>query len=235
MPEVTDRAKTASLDHLTRRCAQETERFFRRQPHSDSPCFELFRHALRHHNSRAWDAVVGQYTPLVTGWVREHARFHRCNEAAEHFVNEAFWRLWRGCTPEKFDRFGELAQLLSYLKACVHSSISDHLRRQSAALREPLPDEIDDRPDGRPQQRALDQERRAELERLLASRVHDAKERLVLEAYFMLGLPPREILARHSDAFADVYEVYRVKDNLMRRLRRDDLLRRFLEDDGQDG
>lgn len=232
MPHVSEKAVSVPLDRLMRRCAEETERFFRRQPHADAPCFQLFRYALREQNSRAWDAIVAQYTPLVTGWVREHGLFHRCSEPAEHFVNDAFWRLWRGCPSDKFDRFGELAQLLSYLKACVHSSISDHLRRRGSALREPLPDEIDERPAEQPVHAALEHEAREDLDRLLAARLRDAKERLVLEAFFMLGLRPREIVQRYPDVFADVFEVYRVKDNLMRRLRRDEILRRFWEDHG---
>jgi hypothetical protein len=47
-------------------------------------------------------------------------------------------------------------------------------------------------------------------------------------ASFALGLKPREIYARSGGLFDDVKEVYRVKENVLARLRRDPELKKIL-------
>ena len=50
--------------------------------------------------------------------------------------------------------------------------------------------------------------------------MRDEAEQLVARLSFVAGLSPREIRARHPDRFADVNTVYRIKRNLIDRLRR---------------
>jgi hypothetical protein len=45
-------------------------------------------------------------------------------------------------------------------------------------------------------------------------------ERLVVRLSFAAGLSPREIKALHPELFPDISEVYRLKRNLIERLRR---------------
>ena len=135
------------LDHLAQRCGEETERFFQRQHHQDGFCFELFRRALAEKSETAWGFVYGQYQSLVAGWVRDHSLFRYCDEEVDYFINEAFFRMARACTPAKFVRFSRLPQLLAYLKACVHGATVDYYQYQV----EPFPegiliDEIDGEP-----------------------------------------------------------------------------------------
>jgi hypothetical protein len=54
-------------------------------------------------------------------------------------------------------------------------------------------------------------------------------ERVVLYEVFGLALPPREVLARHTDLFADVTDVHLTKCRLMERLRRNPDLRAMCE------
>jgi hypothetical protein len=51
--------------------------------------------------------------------------------------------------------------------------------------------------------------------------LHDEKERRVVYGSFVLALKPRELYAQFQDTFRDVNEVYRVKENVLARLRRD--------------
>ena len=57
----------------------------------------------------------------------------------------------------------------------------------------------------------------------------DQAERLVARLCLVLDLKPREVYERHPDRFADVADVYRVKRNLLERLRRSPAIRRFLD------
>jgi len=45
---------------------------------------------------------------------------------------------------------------------------------------------------------------------------------------FVAGLTPREIRARHPDRFVEVYEVYRLKRNVIDRLRRSGAIQQLL-------
>ena len=45
---------------------------------------------------------------------------------------------------------------------------------------------------------------------------------------FVLALKPRELYAQFRETFRDVKEVYRVKENVLARLRRDAELQEFL-------
>jgi hypothetical protein len=59
-------------------------------------------------------------------------------------------------------------------------------------------------------------------------RLNDEKERLVLHGLFVLALKPRELCDHYQNMFADVEEVYRIKQNILARLRRDVEFRKFL-------
>lgn len=83
-----------TLPGLALRCGQESERFFRRQDYDPRYCFELFRRAILHRNSQAWEIIYTQYRPLVAGWVERHPTFPTSHEENEYFVNRAFEKMW---------------------------------------------------------------------------------------------------------------------------------------------
>jgi hypothetical protein len=72
---------------------------------------------------------------------------------------------------------------------------------------------------------------RQEFWREINARVRDEKEHRVVYGSFVLALKPRELYAQFRETFRDVNDVYRVKENVLARLRRDAELREFL---GQD-
>jgi DNA-directed RNA polymerase specialized sigma24 family protein len=233
MPIQTD-MKALPLADLAQRCARETELFFQGQSNDTGYCFELFRRALRDDDQHAWSRVYNQYRPLVTGWVKQHTAFYASGEEAQYFVNRAFEKMWGAMTPAKFSHFSNLKSLLSYMQACVHSVIVDHVRasRRSALvlLIEGLADE--DRVRGVfVENRALAQVYRQEVWKEVSARLHNEEERLVVYCTFILALKPREIQARYPETFHNVSDVYRVKENVLSRLRRDIELKKFLVDD----
>jgi hypothetical protein len=55
----------------------------------------------------------------------------------------------------------------------------------------------------------------------LSARLHDEKERRVIYGSFVLNLKPQELQTTYRGTFRDVEEIYRVKQNVLERLRRD--------------
>lgn len=236
---MTDHSVDDDLIHLTLtgvnfRCAQESQRFFRHQSHDPRYCYELFRRAILERNERAWELIYSQYHALVTGWVMRNPSFPASGEEAQYFVNRAFEKMWAAFTPAKFGQFTDLKSLLRYLQMCVHSVIVDfgRLAEQTAWGRE-LENELEDElfqtemadGDVDVEEQAAETTDRAAFWRLLESRLQDDRERLVLEGCFVLDLKPREIYARSPGRFRDVNEIYRLKENVLARLRRDTTLR----------
>ena len=222
------------LDTLRTHCAEQSERFFRRQEYDPRFCYEIFRRAFLGHNQRAWEIIYHQYKPLVCGWVERHTLFSALDEERDYFVNRAFEKMWAAITPQKFDHFLDLKSILRYLQVCVHSVLVDAMRAheqaelledtplQSARLKDPAhPLSIEDQVVQKVQARQLWD--------LLVGRCKSEQERLVIYGSFVLIFKPSELYATYPGVFQDVHEVYRVKENLLARLKRDVDFMNFLE------
>jgi DNA-directed RNA polymerase specialized sigma24 family protein len=223
--------QTLSLAGVAHRCARETELFFQRQSHDPRYGFELFRRAIVDRNQSAWELVYSQYRPLVAGWVKDHAAYPSSGEEAQYFVNRAFERMWAALTPDKFAQFPDLKSVLCYLKMCVHSVILDQVRAADLAIiaSQDGVASLEGKANGMTvEDRALARVGQQEFWGEIDARLRSEKERLVVYGSFVLALKPREIYAQHRETFRDVKEVYRVKENVLARLGRDDELRRLL-------
>ncbi|MGD8405600.1 MAG: hypothetical protein PVJ21_18220 [Anaerolineales bacterium] len=212
------------LTDLARICAEETELFFQHRDHDTRYCFELFRRAIRENDQYAWEIIFNQYQSLVTGWVRHHQGFKPSGEEEQFFVTGAFAKISSILTAEKFDKFSDLKALLSYLKMCVHSVITDYNRKaDQASLQISFEDiQIDIKSsDPAPESKVLDKLGNQTLWTQLKERLNDEKERLVMQGVFVLALKPRELCDYYKGTFENVEEVYRIKQNIFARLRRD--------------
>ena len=219
-----------TLASLANRCAQETELFFQRQRHDPRYGFELFRRAILERNQQAWEIVYAQYRPLVAGWVQRHPAFESAGEEAQFFANSAFEKLWASLTPDRFGRFSNLASVLRYLQMCVHSVILDHLRAAERAEREVSAETlIVDLTEPGPtiEDQALNRAQREEFWECLNARLRDEKERRVIYGSFVLALKPGALYEQFRGLFSDVDEIYRVKQNVLTRLRRDPELKKL--------
>jgi DNA-directed RNA polymerase specialized sigma24 family protein len=223
-----------TLAGIAHRCRRETALFFQRQSYDPRYCFELFRRAIVGHDQRAWELIYAQYRPLVAGWVERHSAFPDSGEEIQYFVNRAFEKMWAALNSDKFSHFSDLGSLLRYLQMCVHSVILDQVRvaercvvgvqaEDLAAEKSTIGPIIEDQ--------ALNRVHRQEFWREINARVRDEKEHRVVYGSFILALKPRELYARFQETFRDVNEVYRVKENVLARLRRDAALRNFLDGD----
>jgi DNA-directed RNA polymerase specialized sigma24 family protein len=212
-----------ALEALAQQCAQETDLYFKQKIHDTRYCFELFRRAIQEGSKAAWDLICIQYDALVTGWVTRHYGFASSGEEAQDFVNEAFRKIFSTITAERFGRFSDLGALLRYLKLCVHSVIVDFMRATDYANLSAWEETSENvrMEDPSPEEQAMDVSERQKLWELLLPRLHDEKERLVIYGSFVLDLKPQELLDQFSNVFSSIDEIYRVKQNVIARLRRD--------------
>lgn len=230
LPEGLEAPQQMDLKILAARCAQQTERFFRKQPAQDHFCFELLRRACVLQNQEAWLYILIQYRPLVASWVQKHPSFPACNEDIDFFVNGTFARVARWCTPERFVRFAGLPQWLLGLKACLNSEIIDHQRHQATDARQAeWNEETVSLTTAALHVTVIDDLWRAEAWQLIKERLQTEQEFVLVEYDFFHGHKSREICALRPDLFPSIHDVYRVKDNLLRRLRRDPALQYLIE------
>ena len=221
--------KARSLKELSDSCAQETKRYFLGQPHDPRACYELFRRAIVQRDESAWAVIYQQYQPLVASWVRANQSFYHSGEELQYFVNRAFEKMWNYIPARKFRRFSDLNSLLRYLKMCVASAIIDHTRVHSKLQLEELAEAspvntLD--PHGLALEALVIQRSQAEeLWQLLKSLASSKKEARLLYGIYVLGLKPREILQSYPEEFKNVQEIYRVKENLLERLSRNQALK----------
>jgi DNA-directed RNA polymerase specialized sigma24 family protein len=218
----------ASLTEVARRCHEETERFFRRLVHDTQYCYELFRRALAQRNGDAFELLILNYRSLVDGWVRRHPRFGRTGEDVELFANTAFERLWIAIPPASFGRFPDLRSLLRYLQMCAHCSVADYVR--ATELTVSLEPDDPDAPVLEPAaaEPTLSHAEKAEIWRAVVGEMRTEKERIVVQCGYALEMKPGEIYEDYPNVFASVQEVYRTKQNVLERLRRNEALRKFL-------
>lgn len=112
---------------------------------------------------------------------------------------------------------------------CVHSVILDQAR-----VAERLGVEIQDElltVEGETEDPAIEWVQRQELWQEVDARLRNESERRVVYGTFVLGMKPREIYAQFQETFRDVNEVYRNKENVLARLRRDGELKELLSGD----
>jgi DNA-directed RNA polymerase specialized sigma24 family protein len=222
-----------TLSGISHRCAQESDRFFNRKEHDPRFCYELFRRAILDQNQIAWDRILSQYQRLVTHWVERHAAFPGSGEEVQFFTNRAFEKMWIGISPKKFDKFTNLKSILKYLQMCVHSVMVDYVRKKEPALVDDAPEDLTEQPHSGAaivEDAIVDELDGRELWRWLQEQLQDEREKCVVYAMFVYDLKPREVVDQCQDLFDDVKEVYRVKENLLARLRRNEDLRQFFDD-----
>lgn len=223
--------RVLTLTGVAYRCGKETQLFFQRQANDPRYCFELFRRAIEERSQAAWDLVYRQYLVLVCSWAQRHPSFPTCGEEAEFLANCAFEKMWGALSAERFARLPDLKSVLRYLQMCVHSAVVDQARLWEMPGAD-LPSEesttMADAEGLSARDQALDRADRSRFWEELGLRLVSEQERKVVYGSFVLALKPREIVAEYPGTFEDIGEVYRVKANLLERLRRDPELGKVL-------
>ncbi|MBN1811361.1 MAG: sigma-70 family RNA polymerase sigma factor [Anaerolineae bacterium] len=223
-----------SVAQLTQRCAEEMARYQRRERHDPRCCYELFRRALVQRDDEAWTAIYGQYHRLVNHWLGH------VPSDVDALVNQVFVRFWSALSPDRFSDFPSLDAILAYLKRCAQGVAFDARRREERRwAREAALFQV--------QQvtaagemissttLALDEIISEQLYEYVMERLNGTQESIAFRASFEWGLGPAEIAERWADVFSCAREVSRVKERILRRLRRDEGLVELLGMRNADG
>jgi RNA polymerase sigma factor (sigma-70 family) len=207
-----------TVTELAQRCAEEMARYQRRERYDPHYCYELFRYALVYRDEEAWAAIYNQYCRLVNRWLG-----HVPGDP-EALVNQVFTRFWRVIPSDRFGDFSSLGAILAYLKRCAQSVAIDARRREErrhvkeAAL-------IQVRQVTGEQSSSiecvLDEIMKEQMYEHVMKHLNGTQERLAFRASFEWELKPAEIAERWTAVFSSAQEVSRVKERILRRLRRD--------------
>ena len=197
-------------------------------PSDTTAGLELFRRAIVDNDEAAWAAVISLYRPLLQAQTARRAVRDLVAEDDGFCVDRAFQRFWQATRSGRMRNLSDLAAILSYLKLCLASVMLDEARargRQPATSIEAVSPEASLADD--PSAVAVGQVARTELWRAVDTELRNDDERLVARLSFLRGLTPREIYARHPGRFEDVSCVYRIKRNIVDRLRHSRAIRRL--------
>jgi hypothetical protein len=217
------------LVELARRCREETQRFLAGGDRDDAYCFEIFHRAVANRDDSAWAAIVTQYRGIVLAYVSQHTAAAVIRESDDYWINRAFQRFWTAVGPDRFGQFPDLPSLLKYLKLCVHSVLMDEIRARRATSSTSLDEVPESVPSRANSERIVVGELAGQqLWDAIIREVQDEAEREVVLLSFARDLKPAEIFERHPDLFASVADVYRIKRNIIERLRRNAEIRSFL-------
>ena len=211
------------ISDLSRICGRHPSRAVD-DVHAAGHCYELFRRAVVERDEAAWRTVISDYRRLVLYWLGPHAD--------EDTLQEVFLRFWQSQRHRGTSfttRFPNIGAVMGYLKQCAVTVRIEAERaqererrlrervRQAAVLETVVVIEEDE----------YHRDDRPDIREAILSHVQSEEERVVFEETYRRGLTPREIQARRPDLFPTREAVYRVKENLLKRLRRDEELRKL--------
>jgi hypothetical protein len=212
-----------SVTDLARLCTEETNKFLKQIASNDCFCLELFRRAIVDHNDDAWESIYQQYAPLVLTWVTQHQSATPIlgQEGSAPLVNAAFAKFSQALTPAKIGNFDSLAAILKYLKMCVHSVVADEVRSRKAQQFEETLETVAQEPAGDdPAEDVVANIAAQNLWQIIEEELHGEDERIVIYHAYVQGMKPSEICSHNRQLFPTVDDVYRVKRNVLERLRR---------------
>jgi len=211
------------INDLARCCSEETNKFLRQSVSNDRYCLELFRRAIVTRDDDAWTCIYAQYAPLVLTWVTQHqsAAPILSQDGSSPLVNSAFAKFAQALTPAKMENFDSLAAILKYLKMCVHSVVADEVRSRQARQYEETLEMIEHEPaSDDPADDVVSNISAQGLWQVIQEELNGEDERVLIYLAYIHGMKPGEISTQHKRLFPTVDDVYRIKRNVLERLRR---------------
>lgn len=220
------------LEAIIRACREESALKVRHSGWGD--CFELFRRALEHQDEAALVAIYQQYRDLMLIWVAQHSTNLR-PDLSEWITDKALQRFQHTnghLTGPLITHFPHVGALLNFLKRCVISQLIDY-RRQAERLERYKIELLKSYNNSEPEELALTQVELEELAQRLRAwiqrNVTDPQEDLVIRLSFVEDLTPAQIAQRYPDQFSDARQVSRIKENVLKRARRNPWIKTLSE------
>lgn len=212
---------------LVQGARQETALFLRKLPTDGSHAFELFRRALVLRDDAAWSGLYDQYTFLVKSWILRRASTHFIDDV-DGLVNAVFAKFFHAVNACNWQNFRDTRAVLAYLRCCAESVVADDRRlRQRWSREDPLDVMEQELQFDDPAEVVATQLVAQDFWHVVSNAVSGYKERLVLQL-IALGDQPRELQQRYPLLFPSVNDVYRVRRNLLERLRRNRAVQAFV-------
>jgi len=212
-----------TITELARCCSEETTKFLKQNISNDRYCLELFRRAITKRDDDAWICIYQQYSPLVLTWVNQHQSATPLlgQDGSAPLVNAAFAKFSQALTPAKMDNFDSLAAVLKYLKMCVHSVVADEVRARQARQYEEALEMMEHEPaTDDPADSVISNLSAQGLWQVIQEELNGEDERVLIYLAYIHGMKPSEISSQNRRLFPTVDDVYRIKRNVLERLRR---------------
>lgn len=212
-----------AISDLARCCAEETNKFLKQSVSNDRYCLEMFRRAIVQRDDDAWACIYQQYAPLVLTWVTQHQSAAPLlgQDGSAPLVNATFAKFSQALTPAKMANFDSLAAILKYLKMCVHSVVADEVRARQARQYEETLELIENEPaSDDPADDVIANISAQGLWQIIQEELNSEDERVLIYLAYIQGMKPSEISSQHHRLFPTVDDVYRIKRNVLERLRR---------------
>ena len=213
-----------SVEDLAQQCAEETHKFTRQEENDTRYCFELLRRALVDDVAEAFTHVYRVYEPMVKRWVFNHSQFQHTGESVEYFASHALSNFYFALRGQKFNRFEFLAQVLQYMKLCVHTAIAEYMRAQQRSKAVPV-DEYE-RIGYSSNMEA--RQNHAEIWTYICDLLADEDDEKLADYVFVQGLKPAEIAGMPNCKYGSPREVSVALQRIRRTLRKDHRLRDWL-------
>jgi len=223
------------VQYLAILLAEETRKFLDGLPNNDQVGLALFTLAIVRKNQDAWDCLYKQYRPLVLNWLTrssQTAQIIARDGDTTPLINNVFAKFFQAMSETKFKRFDSLGSLLKYLQRCAYCVAADQSRSARSSHDVYPLDEIEEDPaTDDPADGVLAVMEAQHLWRVIQEVVKSEDERLLLYQTYVVGMKPIEIHQNARHLFPTVDDVYRVKRNVLERLRRNKRVREeFAED-----
>ncbi|MBV7327635.1 sigma-70 family RNA polymerase sigma factor [Chloroflexi bacterium TSY] len=217
----TDILELLTIAELAENCQIETEKSRKNQPHTPCYCLELFRRGIIDKNQIAWHAVENQYHRLIQSCIGKHVN-------QEDLIQEVWYRLIRKFTQEGPPDFSDLRNLHAYIsRISINIVIDDGRKHEREERRIPqLTQEIQSRTQ-------TDEEAKIDMQDLKAyirEKLTEPMEKSLFQLIFEFGLSPQQIVEQHPYICPSIKEINKIRERIVKRLRRDPNVRRYFED-----
>jgi len=203
---------------LTDSSIQEPQPHWRKEALDDRQALDLLHRALVEHSDEAWSQLQHCFSEFIRKWIRSHPSrdVALLRDSEENYIAQTFSRFWYAVHTQQLE-FTTVYAALCYLRATLNGLLTDtlrchlRLRAREVSLSEP----------GCYQEPLVEDSMGGEsiwkgIETLLG----DEREKRLAYLLYYCGLKPRDIVARCSQEFDNVKEIYRLNHNIIERLRR---------------
>ncbi|MEM7332058.1 MAG: hypothetical protein AAF490_08200 [Chloroflexota bacterium] len=229
-----EKVKRIPIEELGCLCQEEETRPREQRDKAHSYCYELFREAVVHDKQMAWTLIYYQYEGLIRFWLQRQPAFPLLDEPIDGLTNNVYTRFFKalkGIQEQDFNgRFPNISAIMGFLSECARTAVLDIAKSQLRKQAEPLgpreesiaiPHNIGESLEFSEWQQALLKQ--------IEQHLHNEKEEIIFYATYILGLKAAQIKAKYPNLLKTPTDLYQTRLRIMRRLRKDPSLKRFLD------